>query len=227
MSVLERIAQYTENDIQRVGLSATVRNPEAILRWLTGSSKREGRVVDPPNKPVSRKLAVTLCPSTADIAAAASVASAGKKSLFFCESRSLTEAVAQRMRARDTEVFVHHSSLSKEERVEAEKRVLEAFGTALHLHCWIVRHLIEAAPDMSKPSRGNHVWDYLITFSTSPGATIKDVPLWLITADKAILMAAKNAGAASTFRALREYRALLEDSNALVAAIRPAAVRPW
>ena len=121
LSVLERIARYTENDIQRVGLSATIGNPEAILRWLTGSSKRKGRVVAPLKDPAPRRLSMTLCSSTADIAAAASVAAEGKKSLFFCESRSLTEAVAQRMRARDTEVFVHHSSVSKEERADAER----------------------------------------------------------------------------------------------------------
>ena len=131
LSVLERIARYTENDIQRVGLSATVGNPEAILRWLTGSSKRKGRVVEPPKKPAPRKLAVTLCPSTADIAAAASAEAAGNKSLFFCESRSLTEAVAQRMRARDTDVFVHHSSVSKEERVDAERNFNEGSNVCI------------------------------------------------------------------------------------------------
>ena len=40
MSVLERLARFTDNDIQRIGLSATVGNPEAILAWLTGTSKR-------------------------------------------------------------------------------------------------------------------------------------------------------------------------------------------
>ncbi len=120
ISVLERLAKYTENDIQRVGLSATVGNPKAILRWLKGSSKRSGRVVDPPKKPARRKLAVSLCSSIAKIADAASAEATGKKSLFFCESRSITEAVAQRMRAHETEVFVHHSSVSKEERADAE-----------------------------------------------------------------------------------------------------------
>ncbi|MGB3768592.1 MAG: DEAD/DEAH box helicase, partial [Phormidesmis sp.] len=41
ISVLERIARSTDNDIQRVGLSATVGNPEAILRWMQGTSQRE------------------------------------------------------------------------------------------------------------------------------------------------------------------------------------------
>jgi len=133
LSVLERLARYTENDIQRVALSATVGNPDAILRWLTGSSKRKGRVVNPTKKPVSRRVAVTLCSTTAGIAAAVSKEAAGKKSLLFCESRSLTEAVAQRMRTRDTDVFVHHSSISKEERADAERSFYE--GTNVCIAC--------------------------------------------------------------------------------------------
>ena len=46
----------------------------------------------------------------------------GNKSLFFCESRSTTEAVAGHMRWHGTTVFVHHSAVSKEERELAEAR---------------------------------------------------------------------------------------------------------
>jgi hypothetical protein len=51
-----------------------------------------------------------------------SVRARGKKSLFFCQSRSLSESVAERMRGRGAEVFVHHSSVSRDERREAEAR---------------------------------------------------------------------------------------------------------
>ena len=46
----------------------------------------------------------------------------GAKSLFFCQSRSMTEAVAEQMRRAGTTVFVHHSAVSKEERELAEER---------------------------------------------------------------------------------------------------------
>lgn len=120
MSVLERLAQLTENDIQRVGLSATVGNPETILRWLTGTSGRSGRVVDPPRVPARRRVAVRMYQSIAEIARAAAREAAGRKSLFFCQSRALTEAVADRMRASGTDVYVHHSSVSQANRAEAE-----------------------------------------------------------------------------------------------------------
>ncbi|MCP4444857.1 MAG: DEAD/DEAH box helicase [Myxococcales bacterium] len=122
MSVLERLVDLTDNDVQRVGLSATVGNPEAILEWLQGTSKRAGRVVDPPKPKAGRDIAVLLRPTIADIATTAAGLAVEQKSLFFCQSRAMTESVAQRMRGRGVEVFVHHSSVSRQEREEAEKK---------------------------------------------------------------------------------------------------------
>ena len=44
-----------------------------------------------------------------------------QKSLFFCQSRATTEAVAEHMRRAGTSVFVHHSAVSREERELAEE----------------------------------------------------------------------------------------------------------
>jgi ATP-dependent Lhr-like helicase len=153
LSVLERLAQYTENDIQRAGLSATVGNPDAILRWLTGSSKRSGQIIDPPKKPARRKLAVSLCLSIAHIATAASAEAVGHKSLFFCESRSLTEAVAQRMRVRDIGIFVHHSSVSKEERADAERNFHQ--GSNVSIACTSTLELGIDVGDLDKVFQAN------------------------------------------------------------------------
>lgn len=133
MSVIERLAPTSKNDVQRVGLSATVGNPEYILAWLTGSSKREGVVVDPPKSPTKRDLHVGLYDSLATLASEAATRAAGKKSLFFCQSRSVTETVAERMRGRDIDVFVHHSSVALEERRDAEERF--AHGTNACIVC--------------------------------------------------------------------------------------------
>ncbi len=121
MAVLERLARSSSNDVQRVGLSATVGNPEDILTWLSGTSRRPGVVIDPPKEPSPKDIRVLLRPDLAAIAGDASHLVAGKKSLFFCPSRALTEAVAEGMRWRGTEVFVHHGSISRAERELAEK----------------------------------------------------------------------------------------------------------
>lgn len=120
LSVLERIADLSRHDVQRVGLSATVGNPELILRWLRGASKRDGVVINPPSTPQRRQLLVVYQEGLPEVAAQASRMASKRKSLFFCQSRALTEAVAQRMGQRGVKVFVHHSSVSKEARAEAE-----------------------------------------------------------------------------------------------------------
>ncbi len=122
MCVLERIARCSKHDVQRIGLSATVGNPQDILVWLRGSSRREGRVVDPPKPPSAREIRIRYCESEEAVARNAAGVAQGQKSLFFCQSRALTEAVAQRLRGRGIDVFVHHSSVSLEERQAAEHR---------------------------------------------------------------------------------------------------------
>lgn len=122
MSVLERIAAMAGSDVQRIGLSATVGNPGEILAWLTGSSRRPGRVVDPPRQPRRRDILVSLKPTVYELARAAAARAAGRKSLFFCQSRALSETVAERLRGQGTEVFVHHSSVAFAERQAAEER---------------------------------------------------------------------------------------------------------
>ena len=120
MSVIERLAKISDHDLQRVGLSATVGNPEEILKWLQGTSRRESVIVDPPKQPGRRQLLVTHQPQVGQMAMHAATMSRGCKSLFFCQSRSVTEAIAEHMRRAGTSVFVHHSAVSKEERQLAE-----------------------------------------------------------------------------------------------------------
>jgi ATP-dependent Lhr-like helicase len=122
LSVLERIVPASRNDVQRIGLSATVGNPDRILGWIQGSSQREGVVVDPPKILAKRDLAIRLHESLSALAGDAANRAVGQKSLFFCQSRSLTEAVADWMRGRSIDVFVHHSSVSLEARRAAEER---------------------------------------------------------------------------------------------------------
>lgn len=122
MSVIERLARLSRHDVQRVGLSATVGNPEAILGWLTGTSRRTGRVVDPPKAPARRQLLALYRPERGELARDAAKLARGGKSLFFCQSRAVTESVAEELRRAGTEVFVHHSAVSREERVLAEER---------------------------------------------------------------------------------------------------------
>jgi ATP-dependent Lhr-like helicase len=122
LSLIERLARLSRHDVQRVGLSATVGNPAVILDWLQGTSQRPRVVVDPPKVPGSKQILVVHRPSLGELSRDAAKVAKGAKSLFFCQSRRMTEAVAEFMRNTGTTVFVHHSAVSKEERALAEER---------------------------------------------------------------------------------------------------------
>ena len=133
MSVLERLQLLSDKDIQRIGLSATVGNPKAIANWIGGSSKREHCVVKPEKPPGKRQLKIQLLEDVVDLARDATRETRGKKSLFFCQSRALSEQVADKMRGETVDVFVHHGSVSLEERQAAEERF--ATGTNACVVC--------------------------------------------------------------------------------------------
>lgn len=122
MSVIERLAALSKHDVQRVGLSATVGNPTDIATWLRGSSKRESVVVDPPKKPGRRQILVAMRADADKLAQDAAKVARGKKSLFFCQSRAMSESVAEQMARAGINTFVHHSAVSREEREHAEEQ---------------------------------------------------------------------------------------------------------
>lgn len=133
VSLLERLTRFCGQDLQRIGLSATVGNPEAIGRWLGGSSQRPCRVIDPPGGPAPRELRVDLLEDDLSAARAAAQLGAGKKSLVFVESRSRAERIAAAMGGRGLEVFVHHSAVSRADRRRAEEQF--AGGTNIAIVC--------------------------------------------------------------------------------------------
>jgi ATP-dependent Lhr-like helicase len=90
MSVIERIAILSRRDVQRIGLSATVGNPEHIGRWLAGTSARPTAVIDPPRPKAQRRIKIYLRQDVSDFAREA-VGRARQERPFFCRSRALTE----------------------------------------------------------------------------------------------------------------------------------------
>jgi len=118
--VLERIQAYAQEDFQRIGLSATVGNPEEIMRWLQGSSLRETMLVDPPRKVSKKDISIYLSEDDRELEDQVVASAHGLKSLLFCESRRLAEGIAGKLKKSGEPVFVHHSSLSREEREYSE-----------------------------------------------------------------------------------------------------------
>ena len=131
VAILERLSRFCGKDVQRIGLSATVGNPEAIGAWLQGSSKRPARLINPPRAAAPRLLAIDYVEDVDALAARAAHVGAGKKSLVFVESRGMAERVASAMAGRGIDVFVHHSAVSRADRRLAEERFAKGDNTAI------------------------------------------------------------------------------------------------
>jgi len=125
ISVLERIRAYCPNDFQRIGLSATVGNPDQILDWLQGSSKNPQKLVDPPKILGKKRIEIRLTNEPGELISQVISAAHGIKSLLFCESRRLVEKISSGLKEKGDQIYVHHSSLSREEREISENEFHE------------------------------------------------------------------------------------------------------
>jgi ATP-dependent Lhr-like helicase len=122
LSVLSRIQRLSGNDLQRVGLSATVGNPVEMLGWLSSGSVRTGRVVQsPPVEGEEPDVRVDFVGSLANAAKVIRLLHRGEKRLVFCDSRSRVEQLALLLREQGVVTFISHSSLGAEERHLAEQ----------------------------------------------------------------------------------------------------------
>ena len=128
LAVLERISRLADREIQRIGLSATVGNPEDIARLarrLRAAGRRQ--VVPAPTRrqavrPTSRW--TTSAPSQ-NAAVVISRLHRGEKRLVFVDSRARAEQLGASLRQFDVTTFVTHSSLSQEQRRQAEQAFAE------------------------------------------------------------------------------------------------------
>ncbi|MEU2823617.1 DEAD/DEAH box helicase [Streptomyces bacillaris] len=139
LAVLERLERVAGRSVQRVGLSATVGNPEQLLAWLRGARGGDteddsgARVIAPgPTTAVARPTDSSEPAPSGDVqldyvgslANAATVIAAlhrGEKRLVFCESRKQVEELGQSLRAKGVNAFLSHASLSADERRRAEE----------------------------------------------------------------------------------------------------------
>ncbi|WP_019359902.1 DEAD/DEAH box helicase [Streptomyces sp. AA1529] len=134
LAVLERLQQVTGRPLQRIGLSATVGNPEQLLTWLQGSGaeKRPGRVVAPASvqstasdRPAG-EVELDYVGSLENAAKLVAALHRGEKRLVFCDSRSQVEQLGAALREREVTVFLSHASLSVQERARSEQAFAEA-----------------------------------------------------------------------------------------------------
>lgn len=131
---LERLRKVTGKDFQRIGLSATIGNPEQVAGFVSGERPVEVVQVLPPKEakyfvefphPTDEDNIVAQSLYTAPEAAARlnriwELAENHDSTLIFVNSRTNAETLGSKFHQLKRNVGVHHGSLPKEERVRVE-----------------------------------------------------------------------------------------------------------
>ncbi len=130
LAVLERLSQISQFDFQRIGLSATVGNVNGLLNWLQGSSKHPGQIIQPPQNPGKKQIEIKLVDEV-ELSNLVGQRAFGKKSLIFTDSRRRAESLGLSLARQNIDIFVHHSSISREEREQAEAKVTAGKNVAI------------------------------------------------------------------------------------------------
>ncbi|MFV9456946.1 DEAD/DEAH box helicase [Rhodococcus sp. NM-2] len=134
LAVLERLSRVARREVQRIGLSATVGNPEELLRWLQGSFIERKRSVVAPSAPVAAATPDITVDHVGSIDNAATVIAAlhqGEKRLVFVDSRRRAEELGSALRERGVQTFLSHSSLSAAERRRSEEAFADSRDTVI------------------------------------------------------------------------------------------------
>ncbi|MEA3410190.1 MAG: DEAD/DEAH box helicase [Pseudomonadota bacterium] len=127
LAVLDRVNRLCAQEMQRVGLSATVGNPETLLEWLAAGGNTPGVVIAPGGgRSIHSDVEVDYVGNLRNAAIIISRLHRGEKRLIFCDSRAQVESLAGELRLHGVQTFVSHSSLSVDERRRAEAAFTEA-----------------------------------------------------------------------------------------------------
>lgn len=121
-SLMARLERYARAPVQRLGLSATVRNPVALLDWFAPEGAK--RVVGTASVSTDADVVIDHVGSIENAAIVVSRLHRGRKRLVFCDSRSVAERLGNGLHELGVRTFVSHGSLSAAER----KRSEEAFA---------------------------------------------------------------------------------------------------
>ena len=130
--VLSRLESIAGRPLQRIGLSATVGNPQELLRWLRGPGRDgDASVIDPGGAGKQSDVRLDWVGSLENAAEVISRLHRGEKRLVFADSRRSVESLTLSLRERRVETFASHSSLSVDERRRSEQAFAEAQDTVI------------------------------------------------------------------------------------------------
>jgi ATP-dependent Lhr-like helicase len=134
LAVLERLTRIAGRELQRIGLSATVGNPEELSTWLQGGfHQREKAIVSPAvdTGPGAPEITVDFVGSVHNAATVIAALHRGEKRLVFVQSRRQAEELGYALRELGIETYLSHSSLSAAERRRSEAAFADGRDTVI------------------------------------------------------------------------------------------------
>ncbi|MFP3259461.1 MAG: DEAD/DEAH box helicase [Sulfolobus sp.] len=128
--LLERLKDFSDYDFQRIGLSATVGNIRKVAKLVFGSSTRPFEIIKVDSaKDFELKIKKIKLGKDEDIWGATAkniIESIEKPTLLFTNSRFSTERLYEELeKSKIKEIYIHHSSISREEKDKVEKSLRE------------------------------------------------------------------------------------------------------
>ena len=141
MVALERLRELTKTSFQRIGLSATIGNPKEIRDFMR-EEKKVGIIKSPAQKAFRFHLEYcpfvyndqTKTPLDGPAERISELIGQHSSTLIFCNERQTAEALGLRLaKLQNFDTGVHHGSLSREARIEAEQQFKE--GKVPYLVC--------------------------------------------------------------------------------------------
>ena len=122
-AVLHRLQQYVPQEMQRLGLSATVSNPQELLNWFAPTGLK--KVVGSASVSTDADVTIDFVGSLVNAGTVIARLHRGSKRLVFCDSRSSAEQLTSMLRSQEVRTFLTHASLSHSERKMAETAFAE------------------------------------------------------------------------------------------------------
>ena len=117
-AILQRLDRLTGRSTQRIGLSATISNPDELLAWLAPQGER--RVVGRSTVSADADVEIDYAKTLGNAAYLVANMHRGEKRLVYCDSKAQAEKLCEGVRSYGVETFLSHSALSPEARRSAE-----------------------------------------------------------------------------------------------------------
>ena len=128
--LLDRLDRIARAPPRRIGLSATIGNPDEILAWLS-AGRHPRRLVAVPAPATAKKFRFVIESDPSRRIDALTRLVAGKKALVFVNSRSAAETIVQEAAGRIKNLHIHHSSVPPATKKAAEEAFRSGEGACI------------------------------------------------------------------------------------------------